>query len=45
VLVELARDKNVEMPVAAAVDAVIAGRLGLADAIDGLMQRPLKREY
>ncbi|WP_046861509.1 NAD(P)H-dependent glycerol-3-phosphate dehydrogenase [Microvirga massiliensis] len=45
VLVELARERNVEMPVAAAVDAVIAGRLGLDEAIDRLMQRPLKREY
>jgi glycerol-3-phosphate dehydrogenase (NAD(P)+) len=45
VLVELARERHVEMPVAAAVDAVIAGRLGLDEAIDRLMQRPLKREY
>jgi glycerol-3-phosphate dehydrogenase (NAD(P)+) len=45
VLVALAGEKGVEMPVAAAVDAVIAGRLTLDAAIDHLMQRPLKREH
>jgi glycerol-3-phosphate dehydrogenase (NAD(P)+) len=45
VLVALARVKQVEMPIAEAVDAIIAGRLTLDRAIGALMQRPLKREY
>ena len=44
VLVAMAREKGVEMPISAAVDAVIAGRLTLDQAIDALMQRPLKPE-
>jgi glycerol-3-phosphate dehydrogenase (NAD(P)+) len=44
VLVALAGEKGVEMPIAAAVDAVLAGRLTLDRAIDALMQRPLKPE-
>ena len=44
VLVALARARDVEMPIAAAVDAVIAGRLTLDAAIDALLQRPLKSE-
>jgi glycerol-3-phosphate dehydrogenase (NAD(P)+) len=45
VLVALARAEGVDMPIAEAVDAVIAGRLTLDQAIDTLMQRPLKREH
>jgi glycerol-3-phosphate dehydrogenase (NAD(P)+) len=45
VLVALAETRNVEMPIAAAVEAVIAGRSTLDRAIDDLMQRPLKKEY
>jgi glycerol-3-phosphate dehydrogenase (NAD(P)+) len=44
VLVALARARGVEMPIAAAVDAVIAGRLTLDAAIDALLHRPLKSE-
>jgi glycerol-3-phosphate dehydrogenase (NAD(P)+) len=44
-LVALALTRDVDMPIAAAVDAVIAGRTGLDQAIDALMQRPLKREH
>ena len=44
VLVALARERDIDMPVAAAVDAVIAGRATLDQAIDALMQRPLKSE-
>ncbi|HEY8380780.1 MAG TPA: NAD(P)H-dependent glycerol-3-phosphate dehydrogenase [Microvirga sp.] len=44
VLVALARARGVEMPVAAAIDAVLAQRLSLDQAIDALMQRPLKSE-
>jgi glycerol-3-phosphate dehydrogenase (NAD(P)+) len=45
VLVELARAKEVDMPIAEAVDAVIAARCTIDDAIDALMSRPLKAEH
>jgi glycerol-3-phosphate dehydrogenase (NAD(P)+) len=45
VLTAMAHAHGVEMPVAEAVDAVIAGRLTVDRAVDSLMQRPLKREY
>ena len=45
VLVAMAAERGVEMPIAGAVAAVIAGRLTLPQAIDALMQRPLKREH
>lgn len=44
VLVALARARGVEMPVAEAVNAVIAGRVKLDEAIGALLQRPLKQE-
>jgi glycerol-3-phosphate dehydrogenase (NAD(P)+) len=43
-VVGLARRLEVEMPIAAAVDAVLARRLSVADAVAGLLERPLKRE-
>ncbi len=43
-VVRLASRLAVEMPIAAAVDAVLRGRLGIAEAIAGLLERPLKRE-
>ncbi len=43
-LVTLARARGVDLPIATAVDAVLEGRLGLADAIDGLLERPLTAE-
>lgn len=39
-----AADLGVEMPIAAAVADLVAGRLTVADAIDGLFNRPLRRE-
>jgi glycerol-3-phosphate dehydrogenase (NAD(P)+) len=45
VLVAMAQERGIEMPVASAVAAVIAGDLTLPQAIDALMQRPLKREH
>ncbi len=45
VLVAKAAERGVEMPIASAVAAVIAGDLTLPQAIDALMQRPLKREH
>ena len=44
VLVAMAREKGVDMPVSAAVDAVVAGRASLDEAIDAILQRPIKSE-
>lgn len=44
VLVRLARAKGVDMPVAEAVDGVIAGRLDVEEATRALMARPLRAE-
>jgi len=44
VLVEMARNRAVEMPVAAAVAAVLDGALGIDAAIDALLTRPLRAE-
>jgi glycerol-3-phosphate dehydrogenase (NAD(P)+) len=43
-LVELANEKNVEMPIAAAVAAVLDGSLTVDAAIESLMARPLRAE-
>ena len=45
VLVDLARAKTVDMPIAEAVAAVVAERLAIDDAIDALMTRPLRAEH
>lgn len=44
VLAEMARARGVDMPLAEAVDAVLAGALSIDEAIDTLMNRPLKAE-
>jgi glycerol-3-phosphate dehydrogenase (NAD(P)+) len=44
VLVTLARARQVDMPIAEAVDAVIAGRATIDEAIEALMSRPLRAE-
>ncbi|MEH2511396.1 glycerol-3-phosphate dehydrogenase (NAD(P)+) [Nitrobacteraceae bacterium AZCC 1564] len=44
VLVELARQKNVEMPIASAVAAVLSGALTINEAIEMLLTRPFKGE-
>ena len=44
VLVELARSKNVDMPVANAVAAVLAGAVTVNEAIEMLLTRPFKAE-
>jgi glycerol-3-phosphate dehydrogenase (NAD(P)+) len=44
VLVELARDAGVEMPISECVARVIAGELTIADGIEALLQRPQKPE-
>jgi glycerol-3-phosphate dehydrogenase (NAD(P)+) len=45
VLIDLARRKGVDMPVAEAVDAIIAGRLTIDQTIEALMSRPLRTEH
>ena len=44
VLLEMAREKNVEMPISAAVAAVLAGKMSVDEAIESLLTRPLKSE-
>jgi glycerol-3-phosphate dehydrogenase (NAD(P)+) len=43
-LVEIARERHVEMPIAEAVDAILAGRMSVQAAIDALLMRPLRAE-
>ena len=43
-LVELANEKSVEMPIAAAVAAVLDGRLSVDAAIESLLTRPFRAE-
>jgi glycerol-3-phosphate dehydrogenase (NAD(P)+) len=45
VLVDLAHAKGIDMPIAAAVDAVLAERIGVEEAIAGLLARPSKAEF
>ena len=44
VLLEMASDKGVEMPIAAAVAAILDGTLSVDDAIEGLLTRPFRAE-
>ncbi|QRG09867.1 NAD(P)-dependent glycerol-3-phosphate dehydrogenase [Xanthobacter dioxanivorans] len=44
VLVEMAAAKGVDVPVSAAVDAVLGGRISIDDAIEALMARPQRAE-
>jgi glycerol-3-phosphate dehydrogenase (NAD(P)+) len=44
VLVELAASQNIEMPVSQAVAAILAGRITIDAAIEGLLTRPFKAE-
>ncbi|HRP80014.1 MAG TPA: NAD(P)H-dependent glycerol-3-phosphate dehydrogenase [Aquamicrobium sp.] len=41
----IAREKGVEAPIIAAVEALLAGRIAIADAVAALMARPLKSEF
>ncbi len=45
VLVDLAHAKDIDMPIAAAVDAVLAERIGVEEAIAALLARPAKAEF
>jgi glycerol-3-phosphate dehydrogenase (NAD(P)+) len=44
VLVELARERNVVMPIAEAVAAILDNRVSIDDAIEGLLTRPFRAE-
>jgi len=44
VLLEMAREKNVEMPISAAVAAVLSEKMSVDEAIESLLARPLKQE-
>jgi glycerol-3-phosphate dehydrogenase (NAD(P)+) len=43
-LVDMARAKGVEMPISAAVAAILDGTMSVADAIEGLLTRPFRAE-
>ena len=44
VAAKLARDHGLDAPIIFAVDAILAGRITIDEAVDGLMSRPLKTE-
>ena len=44
VLLEMAREKNVEMPISGAVAAMLSGQMSVDEAIESLLTRPLKSE-
>jgi len=44
VLLEMARDRGVEMPISAAVAALLAEKLNVVEAIESLLTRPLRAE-
>jgi glycerol-3-phosphate dehydrogenase (NAD(P)+) len=44
ILTEMARAKDVETPIADAVAAIIAGRVGVREAVAGLLARPIRAE-
>jgi glycerol-3-phosphate dehydrogenase (NAD(P)+) len=44
VLAAIARDRGIDMPIVAAVDALIAGKASVSDVLDGLLTRPPRAE-
>jgi glycerol-3-phosphate dehydrogenase (NAD(P)+) len=40
----MARDRSVEMPISAAVAALLAEKLSVSEAIESLLTRPLRAE-
>jgi glycerol-3-phosphate dehydrogenase (NAD(P)+) len=44
-LVALANAKNIDMPIASAVEQVLNGTWSLDQAVDALMNRPIKSEH
>jgi len=45
VLLEMAREKQVDMPIAEAIAAVLAGGMSVDEAIESLLARPLRSEH
>ena len=43
-LVELAAERNVEMPISAVVDAIVSDQMSIDAAIESLLMRPKKSE-
>jgi len=43
-LVAMAKERGVEMPIAEAVEAILSGAIGVDQAIEALLMRPLKAE-
>ena len=43
-MVSIAQQHGIEAPIAEAVHAVVEGELAISEAIDGLLQRPMKSE-
>jgi len=44
VLLEMAREKQIDMPIAAAVAALLVGQMSVDEAIESLLARPLRTE-
>ncbi|MDX6584769.1 MAG: glycerol-3-phosphate dehydrogenase, partial [Solirubrobacterales bacterium] len=44
VLLEMARERNVDMPISSAVAAVLAGQMSVDEAIESLLARPIRAE-
>ncbi|MCP4317766.1 MAG: NAD(P)-dependent glycerol-3-phosphate dehydrogenase [Hyphomicrobiales bacterium] len=44
VAASISAEKNIEMPITQAVAAILRGKLGIKEAVDALMTRPLKSE-
>ena len=45
ILVDMARARGIDMPIAEAVADILAGRISIQESIDLLLMRPLKTEY
>ena len=43
-LMQMARERAIEMPISATVDALVEGRIDAAHAVGALLARPLKSE-
>lgn len=43
-VIRIAGERNIEMPIAAAVDGIVQGNVSVDDAIEGLLSRPLRAE-
>ena len=43
-LIEMAKEKGIEMPIASAVVAILSGRLSVDEATETLLTRPFRAE-